>query len=443
MDIKELIAIVKDGGVCGAGGAGFPSYAKLNEKADTIILNCAECEPLLKLHRQLLEMHPYEVLSTLSMMAEVLKAKEVIIGIKEAYQDTILSLEEYMGSFPSISLKLLPEIYPAGDEVVLIYEAVGKAVPPGKIPIDIGIAVFNVETIYNIYQAEKNNLPVTSKYLTVTGEVSHPCTKIVPIGMSVKEAVGLAGEITAKNPVYIMGGPMTGTVVSKNDVITKTSNAIIVLEENHLVIQKKRGNANINLKRAMASCCQCNMCTDLCPRHLLGHPIEPHAFMRGATSGTTKDVKPFLNTMFCSACGLCEMYSCMQDLHPRSLITEYKTGLKSKGIKMPEITQPRPVSRERTYRQVPVKRLTARLGLLKYDNEASLDENIIEAAQVKIMLSQHIGAPSIPVVAAGDEVKKGQLIAKAKEDALSLPVHASIDGVVSGVDTRAITIKGR
>lgn len=443
MELKELIEIVKNAGVAGAGGAGFPSYGKLDARAKTIILNCAECEPLLRLHRQLLEIHAFEIMSTLEIIAKAVGAERVIIGVKEAYTDTVEAVKAQMGSFSMISLGLLPEIYPAGDEVVLIHETTGKVVPPGSIPIEVGVAVFNVETVYNIYQALNHHMPVTKKYITITGEVEHPCTRIVPIGMKVEEVVKLAGKVTAMNPVYIMGGPMTGPIVSVHDVITKTSNAILVLEENHPVVMKKRGNSQINLKRAMAACCQCQMCTDLCPRYLLGHPIEPHAFMRAATSGTTQDLAPFLNTMFCVSCGLCEMYSCMQGLSPRSLIQDYKMGLRAKGVAVPKGVEAAPVRRELAYRKVPLKRLQSRLGLDAYDSPAVLDEQEVTTRLVKIRLSQHIGAPATAIVKVGDEVKEGQVIGVAKENALSIPVHASIDGVVIDVNEKAVTIKAR
>lgn len=441
MELQELIQIAKENGVAGAGGAGFPAYGKMDKRAKTIILNCAECEPLLKLHRQLLEKHSYEILSTLSIMADAMEAEKVIIGVKEAYTATVEALNANLSSFPKVSLGLLPEMYPAGDEVVLIYETTGKVVPPGSIPIQVGVAVFNVETVYNIYRAMNHGKPVMQKYITITGEVKHPVTRIVPIGMSVEEVLKLAGGVTTDSPVYIMGGPMTGPVCSKYDVITKTSNAILVLDEKHPVVLKKKQNSKISLKRAMASCCQCEMCTDLCPRHLLGHPITPHLFMRAASSGTTQDIKPFLDTMFCSSCGLCEMYSCNQGLSPRSLITEYKAGLRANGVMVPKGVEAEPIKEARPYRKVPINRLRARLGLEQYDAEAPLDESEVKAKEVKIRLSQSIGAPAQAVVKAGDKVTAGQVVGRYKEDALSLPVHSSIDGGVVSVNAREIWIQ--
>lgn len=443
MDIKELIRVAQENGVAGAGGAGFPAYAKFDKRADTIILNCAECEPLLKVHRQLLQKYAYEIMSTLSVMAEALEAKNVLVAVKGAYAKTVEAVKANLDSFPVLQLKLLPEVYPMGDEVVLIYETTGKKVPPGSIPIEIGVAVFNVETVYNIYKAISQKEPVYSKYLTIAGEVNNPVTIKAPVGMSVEAAVKIAGGVKIKDYVYFMGGPMTGSIVNAYDTVTKTTNAILVLPPDHTVIHKKSGKSSIDMKRAMASCCQCEMCTDLCPRHLLGQPITPHMFMRAATSGVTQDLSPFLDTMFCCSCGICEMYACPQDLAPRKLITEYKAGLRSKGIPIPKGIPSRENDPMRDYRKIPMERLTVRLGLKEYDGKAPLEEKEISVSQVKINLSQHIGAKAQPVVKKNDMVGQGDLIARAEEGKLSLPVHSSITGEVIEVNEQFIIIKSK
>ena len=207
MEIKELKDILQKSGVVGAGGAGFPTYMKLDERAETIILNCAECEPLLKLHRQLLEKHAREIVETFHMIGQAVGAKECVVGIKKAYKKTIRALEECIGDYPGVRLGLLDEVYPAGDEVVLIYEVTGKVVRPGGLPIESGVAVFNVETVYNVYRGMENSTPVIDKLVTVVGEVEHPITVRVPWGASIKDVIAYAGETTTKNPVYLIGGP--------------------------------------------------------------------------------------------------------------------------------------------------------------------------------------------------------------------------------------------
>ena len=136
MQINELKAIAREFGIVGAGGAGFPAYAKMTDQADTVILNCVECEPLLKLHRQLLAAHREEILQMLEEVRTVLGAKEAVIGIKSEYTTTIRAVEEILGEYPNIRICSLKASYPMGDEVVLIYEATGRVIKPGGLPID-------------------------------------------------------------------------------------------------------------------------------------------------------------------------------------------------------------------------------------------------------------------------------------------------------------------
>ncbi|RZT02035.1 4Fe-4S dicluster domain-containing protein [Cuneatibacter caecimuris] len=445
MEMKELSAILQQHGICGAGGAGFPTYAKLDSRVKTIIMNCAECEPLLKLHRQLLREKTAEILHAFHVLEEAVGAEESIVAVKRSYAKTVAAVESEIGAYPDMRLKLLREVYPAGDEVVLIYESTGKVVQPGGLPIDIGVAVFNVETVYNLAQALKQDVPVTDKLVSVVAEVNHPVTVRVPLGVTVGDVVQLAGGATCKDPAYIMGGPMMGNLVSENDLITKTSNAIIVLPSDHYVIQRKKGNTKIELMRAAASCCQCQMCTDLCPRYLLGHPSHPHLFMRAATCKDVQDPGIFLDTLYCSSCGLCSMYSCPQGLAPAALLTEYKSGLRAAGIR-PEKREAGAVTEHRQLRRVPVERLMKRMCLTHYNVPAPLKNEPVHADHVKLLMRQHIGAPACPVVKAGDMVEAGQMVAEPGKG-LSLPVHASISGSVTDVTDSYIIInanqKGR
>ena len=439
MEIANLSKILKENGIVGAGGAGFPTYGKLSDKADTILMNCAECEPLLKLHRQLLKVHAHEILKAFALLAETMQAKEAIIGIKEEYKSTIEALEEYIDEFPMMRIHKLPGAYPMGDEVILIYEATGRVVRPGGLPIESGVAVFNVETVYNIYRAVWEGKPVTEKYVSVVGEVANPITVRVPIGMRIRDVVAMAGGITTEKPVYLLGGPMMGSFGKDYQPVTKTTNAIIVLPEDHTLVYRKTNRFKTAVARAASSCCQCQTCTDLCPRFALGYPIQPHLFMRAAANQDFQDLEPFLDTMFCSACGLCELFSCPQGLSPRTMINEYKNGLRKAGIK-PPVVEAAPVKASREYRRAWEGRLLARLGLGEYNKPAKLDDSSRNAKEVKIMLSQHIGAPAVSAVNVGDAVSAGDVVGKAAEG-LSVNIHASISGVVQEVTKDYIIIK--
>ncbi len=439
MDIKQLSATIKNIGVVGAGGAGFPTYAKLDERADTIILNCAECEPLLKLHRQLLEQHASQILSTFAMVAETVGANEAIIGIKAEYRQTIEAMEAVIENYPRLRIHKLPSAYPMGDEVVLIYECTGRQVRPGGLPIETGVTVFNVETMYNVYRGINENTPVVDKVISVVGEVSNPVTVRAPLGTPLSEVVAKAGDITCKDPKIIVGGPMMGRFGRLSDPVTKTTNAILVLPKDHYLVRRMEAPISIDLRRAASVCCQCQMCTDLCPRHALGHPIQPHLFMRSAANRDFRNTNAFINTFFCCGCGVCEMYACPQGLAPRTLITNYKNGLRQGGVKAPADVTAAPVPESRAFRRVPEGRLEARLGLSRYNVAAPLDDSVIDVRRVTERLSQHIGAPAKAVVAVGDKVTRGQVIAEPGQG-LSVPIHASITGTVSMVTEQVVEI---
>ena len=444
MEMQAFKQVLQESGIVGAGGAGFPTYAKLDPRAEVILMNCAECEPLLKLHRQLMEQQAEAILRIFDGIARTVGAREAVIGIKREYKAAVKAIETYIDAYPDMRIQLLDSAYPMGDEVVLIYEATGRVIRPGGLPIEEGVAVFNVETVYNVYRALERQTPVIDKLVSVVGEVEHPITLRVPIGASIKDVVAYAGDIRAREPAYLVGGPMMGNLATEHDVVTKTTNAIIVLDKSHALIQRKNRNAAIDLKRAASSCCQCETCTSLCPRHALGHPIEPHKFMRSAANKDFQDTNVFLNTFFCSSCGLCENFSCPQGLSPRSLIADYKLGLRKAGVKPPANVEPAPVEESREYRKAPEERLEARLGLSVYNVDAPLQpEDFWRKEQrirkVKILLSQHIGAPAVPTVEKGAQVKCGQRIADPAQG-LSVGIHASVDGRVQEVTERYIVI---
>ncbi|MBR5565161.1 MAG: SLBB domain-containing protein [Roseburia sp.] len=440
MLIEELKSIAREKGIVGAGGAGFPAYAKMTDKADTVILNCVECEPLLKLHRQLLAVHTEEIIQMLDEVRESFGAKEAVVGIKSEYKTTIKALKEVLVDYPKVRICELKPAYPMGDEVVLIYEATGRVIKPGGLPIDENVVVYNVETMYNLYRAVHLDIAVTNKLVSIVGEIDTPQTIRVPLGTSVKEAVALAGNITTERPAYLMGGPMMGRLGTENTVITKTTNAIIILPENHKLVTQAEKNLELERRRAASSCCQCKSCTDMCSRHALGHPIEPHRIMRAVANHDVSDMSVFVNTAYCSGCGICEKYACPQGLSPKSIIQQFKAGLRGAGVRVEKV-EPAPVAEDRELRKVPVGRMAARLGLSAYNVPAPFQETTQITKFVKIPMSQHIGAPAKPIVVKGDKVLKGQKIGEAA-DGLSVCIHCSIDGVVEKVTEKEVVVRG-
>lgn len=439
MDMLEMKKALFEGGIVGAGGAGFPTYAKLSDQAETIILNCAECEPLIKVDRQLMIDYVDEVLFGMQMLVDTLGAKEGIIAIKKSYVTSIQAVNSRIANYKSLKLHILPDIYPAGDEVILIYETTKKVVPQGKIPILVGCVVVNVETVLNIYRKITKDENVTTKFITVAGLVKNPITVEVPVGIMVKDLIDLAGGFTTEDYVMIMGGPMTGKICSAPDIVTKTTKAILVLPPTCPPITMRKSTTRNNLRAAMSACSQCSMCTSLCPRNLLGSAIKPHEFMRAIANGITYNVEPFINSFFCVSCGLCEMYSCHQGLSPRRLLDEYKNELRAKGVKPPDKPN-KPTNELREERKVPEHRLINRLGLAKFDLAAPMAKCEMNIKEVKLLLRQCIGAPCSASVKVGDKVSQGQVVGKPPEGALGVILHASLTGTVTAVNDSFITI---
>ena len=232
---------------------------------------------------------------------------------------------------------------------------------------------------------------------------------------------------------------MMGKLINPTEVVTKTTNAILVLPSDHNVVLGKKRNFKINLRRTMSVCCQCRSCTDLCSRHVIGYPVEPHAVMRLYSNGGAGDKSVLAGAMFCSGCGLCETYSCPQGLSPRAIIAEMKDGARKNGIKPPQGIKPDLNVKDADLKKVSVERLTARLGLRKYDVAAPMVEDF-DTRTVKILMAQNIGAPAVACVNEGDTVKCGDVIGKVADGALGVDVHASIDGKVTTVNEKYVKI---
>lgn len=444
MNLENLKKILKDCGVAGAGGAGFPTYAKLDSRADTVILNCAECEPLFKVHRQLLKTYAREIVQTLDTITKTLGAKQFIVAVKKEYTKAIKAVQAEIADYPSGSVFLLGEFYPAGDEVVTIFEATGRRVPAGNIPISVGVIVLNTETVLNAYFALENDTAVSFKHVTVAGSVKNPSTVRVPVGTSFKTLIDFCGGYTGDDEDFeiISGGPMTGKLASETDTVTKTTNGVIVLPQSHQIINARKVRSDIAINRAKSACCQCRSCTDLCPRSLLGQPVNPHDFMRALSSGADVNTKVMTNALYCVSCGVCELYACPQGLSPRSLITEFKQKMAQNGIKPKMLDAPaEEVHTARDMRRIPMNRLKQRLALNNYDVDAPLNDKFKNPKTLKIVLSQHIGAPAVPNVKKGDKVTSNAVIATAKENALSLPVHSPLAGTVKQVTDKYVVIE--
>ncbi|WP_312353284.1 4Fe-4S dicluster domain-containing protein [Aminipila sp.] len=438
----SLLDMVKEAGIIGAGGAGFPTHAKLASKADYILLNGAECEPLLRVDQQLMEMFPDEIIKGFEAAGKQVNAAKAIIGIKGKHKEVIKVLQERIEELKVgdyIEIGALPDIYPAGDEQVLVYELTGRVVPEAGIPIQVGCVVINSETALNIYHASLGK-PVTEKYITLAGDIPNRLTVKVPVGTPIIDVLRLSGIENFEDYAVIDGGPMMGPVMNNlNGYVTKKNKGFVILKKNHPLIRKKTASM-VQAKRInRASCEQCRMCTDLCPRFLLGHDTLPHKMMR-SLSYDVKDLEGQKVAQLCCQCNLCEVFSCPIGLYPKSANNYYREKLAELNMRYKPTKEVFEVRTAREHRLVPSKRLIARIGLRDFDKPAPMTEITVKPEVVHIATRQHVGAPAVPAVKVGEHVQEGQLIGTIPEESLGAAIHASISGTVteSGNDYIAI-----
>ena len=465
--MPDLLEKIFAAGVVGAGGAGFPTHVKLASRADTLIVNAAECEPLLASDRYVTRSFAPQITEALLALRAEFGFKRVVIGTKRHYAREVEALKSaFADKNADFELLLTDSFYPAGDEQILIYEATGKTVPPGGIPISVGVVVQNVTTILNIYDAMRG-APVTEKFVTVTGAVACPSIVRAPVGTTVADLIAAAGgtiaigasmgETAAANRTatsggtdpsgdasasggtaagyVIKGGPMMGKMYPLSQAaaltIGKADGGVIVLPEGHpLCLFKEKTVARI-LSEARSVCMQCSICTDMCPRRLIGHKLRPNIVMRGMANNL--NVEKLSEALLCSECGVCELYACPMQLSPRRINVHVKGLLREKGVGLEDKNVYPELTAYREYRRVPQARIIGRLLPQGYPEQIDALASC-EPQTVCIPLKHGVGRPSAPTVAAGDRVKAGDVIAKVEQKDVGCMIHASIDGVVVGVD---------
>ena len=431
----DTVERIRAAGLVGMGGAGFPTHVKLNANIGHIIINGMECEPLLCADRYVMRHMPDSLVTALIRLKSDLGADNATFCLKTEYTEEVAALEEAIRrARAAIEIRKTESFYPAGDEHVVVYGVTGRVIPPMGIPISVGCVVMNIGTLLAAYDALEGR-PLTSRYLTIAGEVHSPAILKVPIGTSFADCIGACGGVTRDNVVMISGGPMMGkscdVAAAGGLFVGKTTSAILILP------RERYPAASVNMlqikMRASAACIQCNYCTQLCPRYLLGHPLEPHRIMRKLAYGRLEDLldDPVIQSAaLCSECGLCEVYACPMGLQPRSVNALIKREMAKKKIRSAKPAKYSPPHPMRESRLAPTKRVAARVGVLPYEG-APLDQLIsLEPEKVELSLRQGIGAPSIPLVSEGTRVSAGQRIAACAEDKLGADLHASINGVV-------------
>ncbi len=439
---EQTVEKIKAAGVVGAGGAGLPTHIKAGAAVDTVLVNGASCEPLLAGDPYLMEVHAETVIAGLLAVMGCTGAVRGIICLKGKHKKALAAMEEVVARHPDRQLDVftLKDFYPAGDEHVLVHEVLGRIVPQGGIPLQAGTVVSNVETFYNIALAMAGKA-VTHRYVTVAGEVARPLLLKVPVGTLASDIITRAGGALINDYRVVDGGPMMGRVLVHAAMpVTKTTSGLLVLPAKHTVVNRKVMAPEKVRKITTSRCCQCSQCTDLCPRHLLGHNLHPHKLMRFFDQNIAANPVA-REALLCSECGVCEKFSCPMLVSPREVNAQIKQMLRKEGVRWEGSDQELTPHPFKDTRYIPTRRLVSRLQLTCYDANISY-AGVYTPDMVKIPLLQHIGAPARCVVQVGDRVKQGDVIGEVMDGDMGAPVHASIKGIVEAVTDGMITIKG-
>ncbi len=441
MTMEELKNCIAQAGCVGAGGAGFPSAVKLAQGADTLVINAAECEPLLYSDYALMKQHLQDVADGAEYVIEATGIRQGFLGVKE-HTAHRLGLQDGQMLSAHVAVKYLPNVYPMGDEIILIYQVLGRIVPPGQLPITVGVIVFNSETLYNICHAVKEGKPVTQKWVTIGGRVPQPFVTVVPVGTPVRELMEKYHLSVPEDHVMIDGGPAMGPIIDPHTaIITKTTKGLLILPKTIPAISSKLATNRTVSVHASANCCQCSLCTDMCPRALIGYPLKPHKIVRNSMNMIEENPAAFTEASVCSACGVCELTACCQGISPRRVYQQVKGVLAKNKLRYTHNGKPLQADPDREYRMLPSDRFMRRIGVARFDTGVPpimMDDWTPQV--LELPLHQHIGAPAKPLVSVGDRVTAGQPVAAA-DGVVSAPIHAALSGEVVDVTAGKIVIR--
>ncbi|MDR0530626.1 MAG: 4Fe-4S dicluster domain-containing protein [Oscillospiraceae bacterium] len=442
----DLLEQIRAAGVVGCGGAGFPSHVKFGARADTLIINAAECEPLLRTDRTLLLRGAAHICGAALALKKQLGAARAVIALKGSYVSETAALRAALPE--GLELFLLQSFYPAGDEQVLVYEVTGRVVPPGGIPLDVGCVVTNAATAHAVWQAMRGR-PFLFKYLTIAGAVRRPVVIKTPVGTPFADCLAAAGGAARSDIIVVSGGPMMGRPMAMEEAmgsyVTKTTSGFLVLPERARLWQTAQTPLRHVRNRAASACVQCSFCTQLCPRYLLGHPLEPHKIMRRCGSARPLEElldEPVMRTaQYCCECGVCELIACPMGLQPRRVNAALKRAYAARGERPQKGETGLAARAYRDERRCPTAQAAARAGAGSFaPEEISFDE--IQPERVCISLKSHIGVPAEPLVRAGQRVARGDRIAACPQGKLGADYHASIAGVIREIGENGIHIEG-
>ncbi len=291
---EDFIAAVKQSGVVGLGGAGFPTHVKLDvpaEKIDFLLINGAECEPYITSDSVTMLTRGEDMLCAIKAFNRYLGVKNIIIGLEKSNKKVIAAMKDLAASVTDFSVRVhvLPDKYPQGGEKVLVYHTTGRKIPTGKLPIDVGCVVLNSTSVAAIGSFLQTGMPLVKKCITVEGgAVKQPQNVIAPVGTPLKELFDLCGGFTEEPVKIIYGGPMMGITVPNADVpVIKNTNAILALSKKEAKLPKT------------TACIRCGACVNTCPFSLA--PVNIAEAYENEDAEALND----LSVQTCMECGCC------------------------------------------------------------------------------------------------------------------------------------------
>jgi len=289
---EEFVAAVRDSGIVGLGGAGFPASVKLAAdpaKVEAIILNGAECEPYITSDTRTMLDRSEEVWAGIQLLQKLYSPERIIIGIEKNKPECIALYKELCASTTGVEVGVLPSIYPQGGEKVLIRQTTGRIVPEGKLPLDVGCIVLNVTTLAAIVQFITTGMPLVEKCITVDGSaVAEPKNVIVPIGTAMQEVFEFCGGFKEEPKKVLYGGPMMGIAVpTLESPVLKNTNAILAFNEKDAQTPPE------------SPCIRCGKCISQCPLNLIPTALNA-AYLNGDCQTLEK-----LKVGLCMECGCC------------------------------------------------------------------------------------------------------------------------------------------
>ena len=308
---EEILHTIREAGIVGMGGAAFPGDVKALSamgKVDTLIANACECEPYITADDALLRTSPEQVLKGMQILAQLLQPERIVLAVEDNKVLAIAKIRSVLENYPEITLQVLPTRYPQGAEKQLIQAVTGREVLPGKLPVSVGCAVFNVSTFAAISRAVLRGFPLIQRIVTVSGEaISQPQNFAVRIGTSFHDLIEIAGGLNEKTERVICGGPMMGVAQDDLNVpVVKATNSVLCL------LKDQNGAAENPV------CLRCGKCVSVCPMRL-----QPLYLYRYVNAGRLEELER-LHILDCMECGSCA-FTCPGKL---PLVERFRKGKK-------------------------------------------------------------------------------------------------------------------